>query len=123
MASPSPLHFFDKSAALSTTNRHAAHTMSATTPTTTELRFRALRQLFLAATPFLDGLHDALRLHFSTPTGPEDLNLYRLLDALADPTKAVTTEDVVEDYQVIRVIGIWLAIGRCEPNPFTDEEA
>ena len=101
--------------------------MSATTtnemPTPMELRFHALRQLCLAATPFLDGLHDALRLHFSTPTGPEDLNLYRLLDALADPIKAVTAEDVAEDYQVIRVIGIWLAIGRCEPNPFTDEEA
>jgi hypothetical protein len=70
--------------------------------TTTELRFRALRQLFLAATPFLDGLHDALRLHFSTPTGPEDLNLYRLLDALADPTNAVTAEDVAIARQTVR---------------------
>ena len=97
-------------------------------PTPTELRFHNLRALFLAAAPFLGGpaaLHDALRLHFSTPTGPDDLNLYRLLDALADPTKlatATTAEDVAEDEQLIRTIGIWLAVGRCEPNPFIDEE-
>jgi hypothetical protein len=85
------------------------------------LRFSTLRALFLAAAPYLGGteaLHAALRLHFCTPTGPEDLNLYRLLDALADPTKPLTEEDTAEDEQLIRTIGIWLTVGRCEPNPF-----
>jgi hypothetical protein len=95
-------------------------------PTAKDLRFHNLRALFLAAAPFLGGssaLHDALRLHFSTPTGPEDLSLYRLLDTLADPTKLaiITAEDITEDEQLIRIIGIWLAVGRCEPNPFIDD--
>ena len=89
------------------------------------LRFRVLHQLYLAAAPILggtDNLHAALRLHFSTPTGPEDLNLYRLLDALADPSKKVAPEDEEEDYQIIQTIGAWLMMGECRPDPFRGEE-
>ena len=93
--------------------------------TSTTQRFFALRQLFLAAAPFLggpDALHAALRLHFSTPAGPEDLCLYRLLDALADPAKPYDAEDVAEDYQLIQVIGMWLMLGQAQPDPFRHEE-
>jgi hypothetical protein len=97
-----------------------------TMPTPTELRFTTLRNLYLAAAPLLGGtipLHAALRLHFSTPAGPEDLCLYRLLDALADPSKPYDAEDVAEDYQIIQVIGIWLSMGEPRPNPFSHEDA
>lgn len=95
-------------------------------PTPTELRFYLLRQLYLAAAPFLGGptaLHAALRLHFSTPAGPEDLCLYRLLNALADPAKPYDAEDVAEGYQIIQTIGVWLAMGEPRPDPFRHEDS
>jgi hypothetical protein len=89
-------------------------------------RFTSLRQLYLAAGLILGGntaLHAALCLHFSTPLGPEDLCLYRLLDALADPaTTPITAEDVAEDYQLIELLKDWMMAGRCQPNPFRGEE-
>lgn len=89
-------------------------------------RFASLRQLYLAASLILGGqaaLHAALRLHFSTPLGPEDLCLYRLLDALANPATAtaITAEDVVEDRPLIEILTDWMMSGRCQPNPFRGE--
>jgi hypothetical protein len=97
-----------------------------TAATATELRFLNLRNLYWAAAPFLGGdtaLHAALRLHFSTPAGPEDLCLYRLLDALRDPAKPYDAEDVAEDYQIVQTIGVWLAMGEPRPDPFRHEDA